>query len=489
MLAAGGRVVGLIHRATNPLVAGVLRSPIHPLLSDSLLLLTVRGRNTGRYHTLPVQYARAGETLYIVPGDHEHKRWWRNLVTPAPVRIRLQGRDATGTAQVFLASQNPELVVEAMRAYLPRFPRSARLRGLTIADGRVAGDDARVKAATANDAIVRIELHTMRAIVHHRYGAPHDVLSLEEVELPAIRDGDVLIRVHAAGISYPDGVMTRGVPYILRLFAGLRRPRHGIRGTEVAGTVTAVGANVADLRPGDEVFGWCGRSAAGGGFAEYARCPRTMIVRKPATITFEQAAALPVSGVTALQADRDWAQVRPGQKVLINGASGGVGSFAVQIAKALGAEVTGVCSTANLELVRSLGADAIIDYTHEDYTRGPQRYDAIIDVPHLATSSLADCRRALTPEGILVPSSNTPNRWVGGFSRIMPARLIAPFVSQRIRAPEMAPNQTDLAALAELVQSGKVTPVIDRTYPLAEVPEALDRFGNGHTRGKIVIAI
>jgi NADPH:quinone reductase-like Zn-dependent oxidoreductase len=297
----------------------------------------------------------------------------------------------------------------------------------------------------------------------------------------------VLIRVHAAGVSYPDAVMTTGVPYLVRLVAGLRRPKHSVRGTDVAGTVSEVGARVADLRPGDEVFGWCGRSAEGGGFAEYARCPRTMVVRKPSTVTVEQAASLPTSGVTALQAVRDWARVQSGQTVLINGASGGVGTFAVQIAKALGAEVTGVCSTRNLDLVRSLGADAVIDYTREDFTRGTRRYDVILDIPHFADHSLRNCRRVLTPKGTLVPSSNTRNRWIGGFSRVIPARLTAPFVSHRVRAPEMVSNQADLVALTELIESGKVIPVIDRTFPLAEVPEAIRYFDQGHTRGKIVI--
>jgi NADPH:quinone reductase-like Zn-dependent oxidoreductase len=328
----------------------------------------------------------------------------------------------------------------------------------------------------------------MKAIVQHRYGLP-DVLALEEIERPLAGDEDMLIRVHAAGVSYPDGVITSGVPYILRLVAGLRRPRHGVRGTEVAGTVAEAGAKVTDLRPGDAVFGWCGRSAEGGGFAEYARARRSMVVLKPAAITFEQAASLPVSGVTALQAVRDWAQVRPGQKVLINGASGGVGTFAVQIAKALGAEVTGVCSTQNAELVRSIGADTVIDYTAEDFTRGTVRYDVILDVPHFATHSLAECRRALTPHGSLVPSSNTRNRWIGGFSRVIPARVMAPVVSQRIRAPEMAPNQADLIALTELIESGKLTPVIDRTYPLTEVPQAIRHLQEGHTRGKLVITM
>jgi NADPH:quinone reductase-like Zn-dependent oxidoreductase len=328
----------------------------------------------------------------------------------------------------------------------------------------------------------------MKAIVQDAYGAA-DVLELRDVDTPVVGDDDVLLRVHAAGVSYPDGVVTTGVPYILRLFAGLRRPRHGVRGTEVAGTVAEVGAKVTDLRPGDEVFGWCGRSADGGGFAEYARARRSLVVPKPATVTFEQAASLPVSGVTALQAVRDWARVRPGQTVLVNGASGGVGTFAVQIAKALGAQVTGVCSTRNLDLVRSIGADAVIDYTKEDFTRGSRRYDVILDVPHLATHSLAECRRALTPHGTLVPSSNTRNRWIGGFSRVIPARVMAPLVSQRVRAPEMALRQADLIALTELIGSGKLTPVIGRTYPLREAPKAIRYLQEGHARGRIVITV
>ena len=330
----------------------------------------------------------------------------------------------------------------------------------------------------------------MKAIIQHRYGPP-DVLALEEAGKPAAGEADVLIRVHAAGVSYPDGLMTRGVPYILRLLGGLRRPRQGVRGTEVAGTVAEVGAQVTDLHPGDEVFGWCGRAAGagGGGFAEYARCPANMVIRKPATISFEEAAAIPTNGVTALQAVRDWARVQPGQHVLVNGAAGGVGTFAVQIAKALGAEATGVCSTRNVDLVRSLGADAVIDYTQEDFTRGTRRFDVILDFPHYATHSLTECRHALAPRGTLIPASNTPNRWVGGFSRVITAHLASPFVQHRMSAPTMAQKQADLITLAGLIQSGKVTPVIDRTYPLAEVPEAIRYFEQGRTRGKIIITV
>jgi NADPH:quinone reductase-like Zn-dependent oxidoreductase len=330
----------------------------------------------------------------------------------------------------------------------------------------------------------------MKAIVQHRYGPP-DVLGLEEVDRPAIGDDEVLVRVHAAGVTYPDGVFVRGIPHLVRLIAGLRRPKQPVRGAEVAGTVTEIGSEVADLRSGDEVFGWCARTGRvrGGGFAEYARCPGDMVVRKPASLTFVDAAALPTSGVTALQAVRDWARVQPGQKVLVNGASGGVGTFAVQIAKAIGAEVTAVCSAGNADLVRSLGADAVIDYATEDFTAEAQRYDVILDFPHYAQHSVRQLLTALTPDGALVPASNTRNRWIGGFARILPARLLARRVPQRICAPEMSPNAADLLALTDLVESGEVKPVIGRTYPLIEVPDAMRYFGQGHTRGKIVITV
>lgn len=327
----------------------------------------------------------------------------------------------------------------------------------------------------------------MKAIVHERYGPPA-VLELHEVRRPRIGAKDVLVLVRAAGVSYPDAVLTRGVPYAVRLVAGLHRPRHRVRGLEIAGTVVEVGANVTGLRPGDDVFGWCGRSGkTGGGFAEFARCPQDLLIRKPPAMSFEQAASLPTSGVTALQAVRDWACVRSGQRVLVNGASGGVGAFAVQIAAALGAHVTGVCSAANADFVRSIGAEAVIDYTHEDFTHGARRYDAVIDVAHFADRPLRDCLRVLTPRGALVPASNTRNRWIGGLSRVLRARLIAPFTSRRIRAPEMRRSRADLAALAALVSAGQVRAPVERTYRLAEVPEAIRRFEAGHTRGKIVI--
>ena len=339
-------------------------------------------------------------------------------------------------------------------------------------------------ASTGYESIARKT--TMKAVLQHRYGSA-GVLTVEEIGMPAIGGDDVLIRVRAAGLNAGDGFIVRGVPYVLRLAAGLRRPRHGVRGADVAGTVSQVGANVTDLRPGDEVFGCCGDLLAGGGLAEYARAPRGKIVRKPATLTFEQAAAVPVAAVTALQALRDQAQVRPGQRVLINGASGGVGTFAVQIAKALGAQVTGVCSTRNTGLVASIGADAVIDYTREDFTRGTQRFDVLVD--NAANHSLSHCRRVLTPRGTLVPNANTKGRWIGGYSRTIRALVLAWFVSQRIRPFIAAVNRVDLLTVAELSNAGKITPVIDQIRPFSEAAEAIGYLQQGHARGKIVITM
>jgi NADPH:quinone reductase-like Zn-dependent oxidoreductase len=326
----------------------------------------------------------------------------------------------------------------------------------------------------------------MKAIVQHRYGPP-GVLALEETGTPAVGDDDVLIRVHAAGLNVGDTFIMRGVPYLLRLFAGLRQPRNAVRGADIAGTVSEAGANVTDLRPGDEVFGSCADLIIGGAFAKYARAPRGKVVPKPATVTFEQAASVPVAAVTALQALRDKARVRPGQQVLINGASGGVGTFAVQIAKVLGAQVTGVCSTRNTGLVTSIGADAVIDYTRDDFTRGTRCFDVILD--NVANHPLSHCRRVLTPKGTLVPNANTRGRWIGGYGRTIKALVMARFVPQHIRPFLAAVNHDDLITLAGLTGSGKITPVIDRTYPLSQVPEAIRYLEEGHARGKIVITV
>jgi NADPH:quinone reductase-like Zn-dependent oxidoreductase len=344
---------------------------------------------------------------------------------------------------------------------------------------------AKTGPAGAAGGVPRASNNTMKAIVQHRYGPP-DVLALQETGTPAVGDDEVLVRVHPAGVNYADHVFMRGIPYIVRLLAGLWRPRHGVRGSDVAGTVTEVGANVTDLRPGDEVFGSCD-PYIGGAFAKYARAPRGKVAVKPATVTFEQAASVPLAAVTALQALRDQAQVRPGQRVLVNGASGGVGTFAVQIAKALGAEVTGVCSTRNTGLVASIGADAVIDYTRDDFTRGTQRFDVILD--NVANHPLSHCRRVLTPKGTLVPSANTGGRWLGGVGRTIQAKVMSPFVPQRIRPFVAAVNHDDLVTLAGLLESGKITPVIDRTYPLSEVPGAIGYFEEGHARGKLVITV
>jgi NADPH:quinone reductase-like Zn-dependent oxidoreductase len=295
----------------------------------------------------------------------------------------------------------------------------------------------------------------MQAVIQHRYGGP-ETLTVAETARPVAGERDVLIRVHAAGLNVADDVIMRGVPYFLRLFAGARRPRHGIRGVDVAGTVAAVGSQVTNLRPGDEVFGGTAGAFAGGGFAEYASVPRDKVVAKPPGLTFAQAAAVPVAAVTALRALRDAARVRPGQRVLVNGASGGVGTFAVQIAKALGADVTGVCSTGNAALVASIGADAVIDYTRDDFTRQPFRYDAVLD--NVANRPLAACLHAVRPGGTLVPNANTPGRWFGGLGRIIKAQLIAPFVRQRIRTCHGTPNRPDLLTITELIGSGQLTP-------------------------------
>ena len=328
----------------------------------------------------------------------------------------------------------------------------------------------------------------MKAIVQERYGAP-ELLRLEEIARPPVGDDDVLIRVRATSVNTPDWITVTGVPYILRLKSGLRRPRTPVRGTDVAGVVEAVGTNVTDLRPGDEVFGssWTGALAASGTFAELAVVPASQLIGKPVGLGFEEAAASVMSGLTALSAIRDVAGVGPGTRVLINGASGGVGTLAVQIAQALGAEVTGVCSTANLELVRSLGADHVIDYTQEDFTRGARRYDLILDNvmnhPPRATA------RVLAPTGTLIPNSmgNT-----GGLFAGLPRMARAGLMGRGSTDVRFAPcivNRENLDALATLLESGDVTVVIDRVYPLDEAASAVAHMLGHRARGKVVIAV
>ncbi len=325
----------------------------------------------------------------------------------------------------------------------------------------------------------------MKAIVQDKYGSP-DVLELRHIDKPEIGDHEVLVRVRAAGVNPGDWAIMGGLPYIARPLYGLRKPKNAVRGTDVAGTVEAVGTGVTRLQPGDEVFGWC--RGLGGAFAEYAAASEDALAPKPANLTFEQAAAVPMAGFVALQALRDHGHVRAGQKVLINGASGGIGTFAVQIAKALGAEVTGVCSTRNVDLVRSIGADHVIDYTREDFAQKDQRYDFILD--NVANHSLSDLRRALTPAGTLVPNSGGfDNHWFAGGGRVISAHVLSRFVSHRLRPFLVSSNLEDLVVLKELIEAGKVTPVVDRTYQLGETPEALGHVGGGHARGKIAVTV
>jgi NADPH:quinone reductase-like Zn-dependent oxidoreductase len=319
----------------------------------------------------------------------------------------------------------------------------------------------------------------MKAIVQARYGSP-DVLQLKDVDKPVLKDHEVLVGVQAAAVNIGDWHLMRGVPYVMRVVSGLRKPRRQIPGLDIAGQVEAVGESVTQFRTGDEVFGWCK-----GAFAEHACAPESNLLPKPDNLTFEQAAAVGDSAFTALAAVRDQGKVQPGQRVLINGASGGVGTFAVQVAKSLGAEVTGVCSTRNVELVRSTGADQVIDYTKEDFTQTKQPFDVMLDL--VGTRSLSDCTRALTPRGTyVVVGVRDMGRWFG-LGRQIRALLLSPFVRRRMRVFVVRHNREDLAVLKELVEAGKLAPVIDRRYALSEVPDALRYQGQGHSRGKIVI--
>jgi NADPH:quinone reductase-like Zn-dependent oxidoreductase len=317
----------------------------------------------------------------------------------------------------------------------------------------------------------------MKAIVQNDYGSP-DVLELKEIDKPVVKNDGVLVRVHAAAVHAGDYFAMRGMPVAVRLAVGLPKPRENyVPGFDVAGHVEAVGKNVTGLRPGDEVFGVCN-----GACAEYACAGEDKFVLKPANLTFEQAAAIPTSAVAALRGLCDAGKLQSGQKVLINGASGGVGTFAVQIAKSFGAEVTGVCSTRNVDLVRSIGADHVIDYTQEDFTSGGQRYDLILD--NVGNHSFADCRRALTPQGTLLPNTGH-----AGMGYVVKAFVLSAFVRQQGTPFVAIPNHQDLVVLRELVESGKVTPVIDRTYPLSDTPEAFRYLEEGHARGKVVITL
>jgi NADPH:quinone reductase-like Zn-dependent oxidoreductase len=323
----------------------------------------------------------------------------------------------------------------------------------------------------------------MQAIVHRQYGTP-DVLALEEIERPVPGDEDVLVRVHAAGASIGDHHLVTGKPYLIRLtpFGGLPRPRNLVPGAAMAGRVEAVGAKVATLRPGDDVFG----QAATGAFAEYLVVPAKLLAPKPINLSFEEAAAVPWAA-TALQGLRDAGGLKSGQKVLINGASGGVGTWAVQIAKALGAGVTAVCSTRNVEAVRALGADEVLDYTQQDFVTAGARFDVMLDL--VGNRSLSDCRSVLTPKGAYVPCSGGGGDWIGPFVRILGGLIASLFTSRRFKTFVMTPNRDDLLFLKDLVEAGKARPIIDRRYALSEVGEALRHVGDGHSQGQTVIRI
>ena len=323
----------------------------------------------------------------------------------------------------------------------------------------------------------------MKAIVRERYGSP-DVLELRDVDKPVLDDDSVLVKVRAASINAYDWHMMRGLPFLARMSEGLRKPKSIAMGADVAGQVEAVGKNVTHLRPGDEVFG-----ARSGALAEYVRgSAKSFLVPKPAGLTFEQAAAMPMAATTALQGLRDRGQLKAGQTVLINGAAGGVGTFAVQIAKAFGAHVTAVCSTRNVEMVRSIGADEVVDYTREDFTKRGQAYDLILDVA--ASRPLSECRRVLASNGTLVLVGAPDGRRMGPIvARILAMIVLSRFASQKLLPFLAKNNKEDLMFLKELVEAGRIRPVIDRTYPLSETAAAIRYLEEGHARGKIVITV
>ena len=324
---------------------------------------------------------------------------------------------------------------------------------------------------------------SMEAIVQDQYGSA-DVLRLQEVQKPEVGDDDVLLRVHAAGVHIGDWHVMTGEPRLMRVMGfGFRAPKARVRGMDVAGTVESVGKNVTRFQAGDGIFGICD-----GSFAEYACARADKLASKPTNLTFEQAAAVPTSACTALQALRGPGEIQPGQRVLINGASGGIGLFAVQIAKSLGAEVTGVCSTTKMDMVHRIGADRVIDYTKEDFTRSAQRYDLILDM--VGNRSLSQLRHALTPRGTLVlVGGEGGDRWIGALSRSMRALVVSPFVSHRLRPVLGAANTHDLEFLKELIEAGKVRPVVDRMFPLSEASNAIRYLNEGHARGRVVIAV
>jgi NADPH:quinone reductase-like Zn-dependent oxidoreductase len=326
------------------------------------------------------------------------------------------------------------------------------------------------------------KVDVMNAIVQGRFGSPTEVLTLQEVDRPAVKADEVLVRVRAASIHIGDVYMIEGLPNIMRPAFKRVRAASGVPGTDMAGTVEAVGENVTRFEPGDEVFGWCK-----GAFAEYVSTSEDALAMKPANITVDQAAAIGVSAMTALQALRDRGTVEPGQRVLIVGASGGVGTFAVQIAKSFGAEVTAVCSTRNLDMVRSIGADHVIDYTQQDFTQIDERYELILD--NVGTHSLSRTRRALAPKGTLLANGTPISGWFGGLGHVIKAMTVSLFAKRQGRPFVSFPTAEDLAALRELAEAGKIVPVIDRTYPFEEAPEAIGYVGQGHAQGTTLIVV
>ena len=335
--------------------------------------------------------------------------------------------------------------------------------------------------ALVSDPAPETETSTMKAIVQEEYGSP-DKLELREVDKPVVEDDDVLVRVGAAAVNALDWRVMRGLPYLVRMSEGRRRPENPIRGVDLAGRVEAVGKNVTEFKPGDEVFGERSRA-----FAEYVLGKEENFAHKPARLTFEQASTLGCAALTALQGLRDKAQVKPGQKVLINGAGGGVGTFSVQIAKWLGAEVTAVCHTHNVEMVRSIGADRVIDYTGEDFTKTKERYDVVFD--NAGNRSLRRLRRIMTPSGTFVFVGAPHFRFVAPLIRMLRGVIVSRFSKQRLLPFLATHSKDDLLVLKELVESGKVTPVIDRTFPLSQTPEAIGYLEKGHARGKVVITV
>jgi NADPH:quinone reductase-like Zn-dependent oxidoreductase len=316
----------------------------------------------------------------------------------------------------------------------------------------------------------------MKAIVQNAYG-PSDVLELKEIDDPVVKESEVLVRVHASAVNAGDYFSMKGEPWLARLSVGFPKPKDYILGWDMAGVVEQVAQDVTRFKPGDEIFGSCAST-----FAEYVSARQDVLAVKPANLTFEQSAAVPTGALTSLQGLRDQGNIQPGQKVLINGASGGVGTFAVQIARSFGEEVTGVCSTRNLELVRSIGADHVIDYTREDFASGEERYDIILD--NVGNRSFSDLRRSLTPEGVVIPNTGH-----GGMGYVIKAYALSA-VSRQVGSPFLTnPNSQDLDFIRTLIEQGKVTPVIDRSYPLSETAEALGYAAGGHSRGKVLITM